>query len=344
MGVRLGADATRVLDDARAIARRHRHDVVEPEHVLRALVGSARIAEMLMERAVDPALLAERVDARLAEWPAAGLYRDAPAEVTPSERLHIMLERAVGHRIVSFLRPLTLQQLARSALTLPTLLPVIMDARAEIVTAAHAVAHARMLATHRGDPLLTVFHVTHVLADQPWMAGALEDAGSSVSALQSVLEERIASAGPRDALASTVESLATRALLVAALLQTPAVAAVFSENGVSAHDLRRALVRRSGDDLALDDTTLPDGDGRIEIVFHDDDFTTMEVVVDVLETCLALPRHHALHLMLEVHRGGAKVVKTCAAAEARASIQKARAAARDAEMPLRITWRRETSG
>jgi hypothetical protein len=66
-----------------------------------------------------------------------------------------------------------------------------------------------------------------------------------------------------------------------------------------------ALVRRTG--AHVDDTSLPDGDDRVEIVFHDDDFTTMEFV------------------------------------EARSRIDEARAFARAAGMPLRITWRRVTA-
>ncbi len=216
-----------------------------------------------------------------------------------------------------------------------------MQARSEIATAKDAIAHARMLAIGRGDPLLTVLHVTHVLADQEWMASALREVGADMQVLRTSLERRIESAGAAEELAFGLDALGARELLVSALLRTPVIADVLVEVGTGADELRRALVRRGAE--ALDDTTLPDGDDRVEIIFHNDAFTTMEFVIEVLQRSFDLPASHAMHLMLSVHHGGMKVVKTCPAQEARQQIDDARAAARAAGMPLRITWRRKTS-
>ena len=128
---------------------------------------------------------------------------------------------------------------------------------------------------------------------------------------------------------------------MAATLRTPQIAALFSGLGGDVADLIRALVRLSAG--TIDDESLPpDDDGEIAIVFHNDDFTTMDFVVRALNEWLAIPATEATALMLDVHRRGSVVVKTCPAREARWRIEKARRGALLWGMPLRITWRPAT--
>lgn len=75
---------------------------------------------------------------------------------------------------------------------------------------------------------------------------------------------------------------------------------------------------------------------------HNDDFTTMEVVVQLLGDCFAIGETEAIAFMLRVHKNGSTVVKICPASEARTSIEKGRAKARTAAIPLRISWRPHT--
>ena len=74
---RLGVDASRVLAAARELARKHRHETLEPEHLLAALLSDDRMEHVLSEHAVDGSDLGERVTAHLVDRPTAGLYRDA---------------------------------------------------------------------------------------------------------------------------------------------------------------------------------------------------------------------------------------------------------------------------
>ncbi|MDB4937551.1 MAG: clpS [Labilithrix sp.] len=219
MGVRLDAEATRLVDEARALARRYGHELVEPEHLLRALATDTRATEL-----------------------------------------------------------------------------------------------------------------------RPWMQSAVDVAGGNGPAIRTALEAHMTSTTLLHRLNLAVASNGNRESLVTGVLQSPALARIFAEHGVTPFALRRALVRRSGGEL--DDTSLPDGDERVEIVFHNDDYTTMEFVIDVLGRCFAISPPDSTRSMLVVHQNGAAVVKTCAATEARWRIEKGRAFARAAEMPLRITWRR----
>src|SRR5437868_13497934 len=56
---RLGPHAARVVDEAHALARRHRHAEVEPEHVLRVLAGHPEAAPVFLRLAIEGATLAE---------------------------------------------------------------------------------------------------------------------------------------------------------------------------------------------------------------------------------------------------------------------------------------------
>lgn len=340
---RLGVDASRVLTAAGELARGYRHESVEPEHLLCALLTEGRMESVLAKLTIDHRVLTERIKGHLAGWPASGLYRDARTEPAASERLRILLDLAGARRIVSLVRPVTIEQLGRAACALPSLASLVMEARSEIVTATDAVAHARLLAIARGDARLTVFHLTHVLADQVWLGTALRHAGLAPEALQTALAGRMNTASAHDALAAGIEKVGSRDKLLAALLRTPQIKALFSELGVPVYRVFRDLVDSSGD--SLDDESLPDDDGaEVEVVFHNDDFTTMEFVIDTLGYCFDITPATAAQLMHNIHaKGGPEVVAVLLAGEARKRVEKSRAHARGAGMPLRITWRRRNT-
>lgn len=337
---KLGADASRVLTAAKELARGYRHESVEPEHLLCALLTEGRMDSVLAKLAIDQEVLTERVKAHLGGWPASGLYRDARTDPAASERLRILLDRAGARRVVSLVLPVTVEQLGRAACALPSLVPLVMEARSEVVSARDAVAHARMLAIARADARVTVFHLTHILADGTWLGTALHRAGLDRKALQSALIGRMSTAGTQDVLAAGIEKVASRDIVLTALLRTPQIKALFSELGVPIYRVFRALVDSSSG--GVDDDSLPDDDGsEIEIVFHNDDFTTMEFVIDTLGYCFDVTPAAAAKLMVEIHAGaGPAVVAVLPASEARKRVDKSRAHARGAGMPLRITWRR----
>ena len=75
---------------------------------------------------------------------------------------------------------------------------------------------------------------------------------------------------------------------------------------------------------------------QYKVIFHNDDFTTMEFVTEVLRQVFNKPADEAVTLMMKVHREGQAVVGayTYDVAMTKASI--ATAMARDKGYPLRI--------
>jgi ATP-dependent Clp protease adaptor protein ClpS len=80
---------------------------------------------------------------------------------------------------------------------------------------------------------------------------------------------------------------------------------------------------------------------RYRVLLHNDDYTTMEFVVWILETVFHHDEATATAIMLHVHRNGIGVagVYTHEVAEARAA--RVEALARTHEFPLRCTLERE---
>jgi ATP-dependent Clp protease adaptor protein ClpS len=74
-----------------------------------------------------------------------------------------------------------------------------------------------------------------------------------------------------------------------------------------------------------------------KVVFHNDDYTTMEFVVEVLMTVFRRTRVEATRVMLAIHKGGKGVagVYTREVAESRAAIAMDRA--RERGFPLLVT-------
>ncbi len=75
-----------------------------------------------------------------------------------------------------------------------------------------------------------------------------------------------------------------------------------------------------------------------QVVFHNDDTTTMDFVVMLLVTVFGKPQDQALFLMLKVHHEGQAIVGVYTYDIARSKTEKATQMARDAGFPLRITY------
>ena len=102
--------------------------------------------------------------------------------------------------------------------------------------------------------------------------------------------------------------------------------------GVEALPMRRWVSHGT-----VDETPIPTGSGRARVVFHNDPFTTMELVVEVLETHFALPREAAMQLMRRVHYEGRGHVAPMPWGSARQRLLEAREAARREGFPLELT-------
>ena len=341
---RLGVDASRVLAAARELARKHRHETLEPEHLLAALLSNDRMEHVLSEHAVDGNDLGERVTAHLVDRPTAGLYRDARVEPVPSEALHSLMARAGADRLVTLVRPVSFAQLAQATCSEPRVALLLREASREVGSVKDALAQAKTFALSRREGWVSIFHLFHVLVKQPPMTHALREAHVDRDALLARIVARLdAEPTVADLVAEGLEKkLGGTSQLLAEVLRAKAIELQLAELGASLVEIRRALVRAAGG--TSDDDTLPDDrSGDVDIVFRDDDFTTMEFVVQVLHECFAIPADEARSVMLRVHEGrGSAVVRTCPATEARWRVEKGRAHAQRAGMPLRISWRPHT--
>mgnify|MGYP002624312707 CR=1 FL=1 len=76
---------------------------------------------------------------------------------------------------------------------------------------------------------------------------------------------------------------------------------------------------------------------RYKVVFHNDDFTTMEFVTSVLRIVFGKPADEAVTLMMRVHREGQAVVGIYSYDVAMTKASLATTMARDEGYPLRIT-------
>ena len=127
-------------------------------------------------------------------------------------------------------------------------------------------------------------------------------------------------------------------LFVVVALQTKHVATLFDRAGVGSDKLLLVLVHGK---LVVDDDAVDLGPTEpCEVVFHDDDVTTMELVIDVLMASFEMNRETAAATMLKVHGHDLGVVAVLPAGEARRRVILARELVRVRGAPLRISLRR----
>ena len=77
------------------------------------------------------------------------------------------------------------------------------------------------------------------------------------------------------------------------------------------------------------------------VIMHNDDFTTMEFVVEVLRKVFFKPAEEANQLMLKVHKEGKATVGLYTLDIAVSKSQKAMRMARDQGFPFKLTWEPE---
>ena len=74
-----------------------------------------------------------------------------------------------------------------------------------------------------------------------------------------------------------------------------------------------------------------------QVLLHNDDYTTMEFVVWVLESVFNMPEDQAIQVMLNVHLRGVGVAGIYTFAVAEMKVEKTIALAREQEFPLLAT-------
>jgi ATP-dependent Clp protease adaptor protein ClpS len=74
-----------------------------------------------------------------------------------------------------------------------------------------------------------------------------------------------------------------------------------------------------------------------KVLLHNDDYTTMEFVVEILKTVFRHDEHQAMSIMLHVHHQGVGIAGVYPREIAETKAEKATSLARAAEFPLLVT-------
>ncbi len=78
-----------------------------------------------------------------------------------------------------------------------------------------------------------------------------------------------------------------------------------------------------------------------QVLFHNDNYTTMEFVVWVLQSVFLKSESDAMAIMLNIHRSGMGVAGVYSKEVAETKIEKTHALAREHEFPLKLTMEPE---
>jgi ATP-dependent Clp protease adaptor protein ClpS len=110
--------------------------------------------------------------------------------------------------------------------------------------------------------------------------------------------------------------------------------AVFTASGGSDPPIQSP---NEGEDVELEDKPVSSIPRRYKVIFHNDDYTTQEFVISVLERFFHKSETEARHIMLTVHHKGAAVAGVYTKDVAETKAQQVMDAARENGMPLLLT-------
>jgi len=92
-----------------------------------------------------------------------------------------------------------------------------------------------------------------------------------------------------------------------------------------------------GEDVDLEDKPISATPRRYKVLFHNDDYTTMEFVIEVLKRFFHKTDTEAVHIMLTVHKSGAAVAGVYTRDVAETKSTQVMDYARENGMPLLLT-------
>ncbi len=212
--------------------------------------------------------------------------------------------------------------------------------------AAVALSVARHEAEQRGHRVLYLEHVLYGLLQDEQVVATIEKLGGNAPAIEDRIQHELDTNKERFARVDTsdIARLLGTAWAVAqhegrqitcvdiwAYASRSEAAKLVDAGNVSVHALRFALVHG----MAEPSTDLPDRTD-VHVVLRNDDFTTRELVVQILSEVFELPADEAEQTMLKTHNEGRAVVGRYKLAVAREKVDRARELARAKHYPLWI--------
>lgn len=345
----LERDAAALLDEARTEARRRGHDEVTVEHLVLAALASPATVVLLVKRAVDGRRLRAELEARVGALPANTAYRDASREPHLAPALRDLLATTARRRRLLFMqRPVRAIDLLLAAFVDPAIAPVIEESTFDVRPVERFAERAASIARDHGHVNVLVDHgVIAMIAEDERFREALKVLGHDPAAVRRKLSARLTRdlrshrlspfnqlvefAATRTYLAPGAHEM-TLAPIIVDLLRHPSVRTAVEAVDVNRYDLLYAYVHGRPPSSEV----LFRSEGSVDVVVHDDAYTTMEFVVATLTRDFGLAEAEAKKAMLVVHEEGKAIVATMPRDRAMAGIIRAQGTARDLLMPLRI--------
>lgn len=93
-------------------------------------------------------------------------------------------------------------------------------------------------------------------------------------------------------------------------------------------------------DIAIEDEVEWSEPGKYAVILHNDDYSTMEFVIEVLTKFFKKSMDEAMHIMLKVHHEGKGVAGIYSLEIAETKVSEVTAYAKTHEQPLKCTYER----
>jgi ATP-dependent Clp protease adapter protein ClpS len=280
------------------------------------------------------AFVAQGLDA----LPALNAYRDAATPALAKE----VVDALRPSRWTLFEKPLSPKDLMLRIAIIPRVRDWLAWATMDDLLVDEAIDEAISLASNRGHHRVKVDHFLRVLAEQHWL--------SAPSSLSRVLDERLEPSSTPTTEPSLSEELAvlvakskvyarmgrraaTSDMLLCIALREDAVQVVFEQAGMDPEVLLQRLAH--GDAIVPNTPTT----GAVDVIFHNDDFTPVELVKELMEQKFQLTPNESKAAIATAQDEGECVVARLPADEAYVRVNEARLRAREMRLPLRITTR-----
>jgi ATP-dependent Clp protease adapter protein ClpS len=274
--------------------------------------------------------------------PALNAYRDAAVPALAKE----VVDALRPSRWSLFEKPLPAKDLMLRIALVPRIRDWLAWATMDDLLVDDAVAEASSLAEQRGHLTVKVDHFLRVLAEQHWLGAP--------ASLARVLDERLVPAGAPVSEPSLGEDLAvlvakskvyarmgrraaTSDMLLCIALREDAVQVVLEEAGIDAEVLLQRLAHGDAD------LPVPPESGMVEVIFHNDDFTPIELMKELMERKFRLEPGESKHAIATAQDEGEAIVATLPAEEGFVLAHEVRVRAREMRLPLRVTVRGATS-
>lgn len=335
--MKLTPTAARIVAEAGQEASRRKHGEVAAEHLLWALLehGAAwRVKLPPPCRDELRAFVVQGLDGLAAQ----NAYRDTNPPALAKE----VVDALRPSRWTIFEKPLSPKELMLRLSMIGRVRDWLAWATMDDLLVDEAIDEATSLAANRGHLQVKVEHFLRVVSEQHWLSApsslaTVLDLGlmptMTPAAEPSLSEDLAVLVAKSKVYARMGRRAATSDMLLCIALKEDAVQVIFEKARIEVEPL---LQRLAHGDAPVPKTPTS---GSVEVIFHHDDFTPVELVRELMERKLKLQPAESKAAIATAQDEGECVVAKLPAEEAFVLVAEARLRAREAWLPLRITIR-----